>query len=69
MARGLHFAGLSSELRFLHLLRRGPRIDEVLGYTFLHQGHGLARHTLSIEGRTRLQRMADVIVNGDVLAE
>ena len=29
----------------------------------------LARHTFAIEGRARLQRMADVVVDGDVLAE
>src|SRR5438093_13465514 len=48
---------------------RLPAINHVPHDAFFDQGHSLARHSLSVESRARLQRVIDVIENTDVLAE
>src|SRR5713226_5716528 len=69
MAGRLDWAHFVLVLRIFHLLGGSSRIDQPLHHPILHKRHSLATHSLTIERRPRLQRMAHVIPNIDVLAK
>src|SRR5437879_4440656 len=48
---------------------RLPAVDDVPDHALLYQRYGASRHTLTVKGRAGLQRVRDIIVNCDVLAE
>src|SRR5258706_15442175 len=55
--------------RALHSFRRGPRIDNALHHSVLDQRHTQPPHAFAIEGGASLQRMRNVVPDGDVFAE
>ena len=69
MAGGSDFADFRRGLGFLHLLGGCARVNQLLRHAVFHQLYVLARHTFAIEASARLQRMRDIIPDGDVVAE
>ena len=55
--------------RLLHSLRGGARIDNLLHYSVFDQGHPLPLTPSPSNGEPGLQRMSNIVPDGDVVAE
>ena len=69
MAGYLDFTHFVLVFRLPHLRRSIASIDNIPNHALLHQAHALASDAFTIEWRVGLERMSNVINNGDIFSK